>query len=552
MRRGGGHRPLTFGPRRRPPWPCKPAFSRRRRRTRHVDRVAAVRARPGPRFLGHDRVAGRTPADDRRLDREAGPRQRDVGLADRLADDAGDRGRRRRCPSVPPSRSSRSRRERGGQQRPGGPTAHGPARGPATAGRSATSSRGSAAIASSRRSSGQGTISMRSSSSASRLGVRQAGRGVDGDALVGEPGAGVEARELAPVGRGLADLLGQLALRGVAARGSPSTSSLPAGISSSACSPAASRGWRTSHTCSSSWATTPTAPGCATTSRSTSSPSSWRKRSTRTLERCAPSTPSPSRRAGSSCVADHLRPARARRPSAAAKNSASSSSPRPIVPRGQAAGAVAVEVGAPRGASRGARRAAPCVRRALRRGDDHRLEQQREHGRGVMREPAVARAVVARGHAGKDDRRAPSASAACTVSSAVIPPCPSARRRSRGSPAPGPHSAASQPSSARAWWIAPAVRDRLAVAAVRRRPRSGGPASSPRAAQLAHRLRQPAGQGAARRLHVAELGAGARLAERPRDAARAARAGRTRRPAARAGSASASPSTGSTACWRLV
>ena len=72
--------------------------------------------------------------------------------------------------------------------------------------------------------------------------------------LVGESRRGVEAREVLPGARALADLLGELALA-VSSGFSPSSSSLPAGSSRSASSPTASRGWRTRYTISPSWAT---------------------------------------------------------------------------------------------------------------------------------------------------------------------------------------------------------------------------------------------------------------------------------------------------------
>ena len=70
-----------------------------------------------------------------------------------------------------------------------------------------------------------------------------------------KPGGGVERAEGVPVGGLLADLLGELA-RAASSGSSPSTSSLPAGISSRSGTPIASRGWRTSQSCSSSSRTT--------------------------------------------------------------------------------------------------------------------------------------------------------------------------------------------------------------------------------------------------------------------------------------------------------
>ncbi len=73
----------------------------------------------------------------------------------------------------------------------------------------------------------------------------------------------------------------------------------------------------------------------------------------------------------------------------------------------------------------------------------------------------------------------PSAAAAWALSSADIPPCPSADAEPR-IPGPGPHTTASQPRSARPWWIAPAV-----VIASSSPPNAGPavmwPASRPRA-----------------------------------------------------------------------
>ena len=96
--------------------------------------------------------------------------------------------------------------------------------------------------------------------------------------LVGEADRRVVGLEVLPLGRGLADLLGQLAPRALE-RALPRLVELarPAARARPGC-PTASRGWRTSQTCSPSWATIPTDPGCSTHWRVTSSPSSWRKR----------------------------------------------------------------------------------------------------------------------------------------------------------------------------------------------------------------------------------------------------------------------------------
>ena len=75
-----------------------------------------------------------------------------------------------------------------------------------------------AASAPSRSSSGQRTISMRSFSSDAALAIAQPGRVEDVDDLVGHARARHVARDLLPPRRGLADLLGQLALRGLERR----------------------------------------------------------------------------------------------------------------------------------------------------------------------------------------------------------------------------------------------------------------------------------------------------------------------------------------------
>ncbi len=80
----------------------------------------------------------------------------------------------------------------------------------------------------------------------------------------------------------LADLLGELALAGLQRRLARDVE-LARRISSESPTPTTSRGWRVSHTCVSSTGRIPTAPGCQTFSRVTSSPSAWRKRSRPTV-----------------------------------------------------------------------------------------------------------------------------------------------------------------------------------------------------------------------------------------------------------------------------
>src|SRR4051794_6875892 len=145
----------------------------------------------------------------------------------------------------------------------------------------------------------------------------------------------------------------------------------------------------------------PTAPGCSKTSRETSSPSSWRYVSTRRVP-SFPSylTSSPVFRNGVSLMrssrADDIR-------EDPACGETGGEEQRVLLdaaahgPRGQAAGAVAVEVGL------GLAPLVPVVAALPRRSaHGHGPQQQVEHRAGVVGEPAVTEARVARGHARGD------------------------------------------------------------------------------------------------------------------------------------------------------
>ena len=199
-------------------------------------------------------------------------------------------------------------------------------------------------------------------------------------------------------------------------------------------SPAASRGWRTSQTCSSSWATIADRAGVATISRCLLA-----VRVAEALD-ARPRRSAPPDRLGADALEAraHRRPARqqhARRP---ARRRRTARPPRvrgPSCVAGRPLTPVAVEVD-------GAR--APVVRSSCRAGPGHLEaarrtatvtghEQQRSTVPRVMGEAAVARARVARGHARRPATgRQPSASAAWT---SPARPCRRARApsRSRGS-----------------------------------------------------------------------------------------------------------------------
>ena len=346
--------------------------------------------------------------------------------------------------------------------------------------------------------------------------VAQAVGGVEDHLLVGEAGAGEEPLDLLPLLGLLADLLGELALAACSGV-SPSSSSLPAGTSSSRGSPTASRGWRTSHTRSSSQATTPTAPGWPTTSRSTSSPSSSRQRSRRTtamralphglaLEALERHARHPSRRqhvgqrgAGGQGGGEELR----------VLDEAA-----PHRPGGQAARPVALEVHRHR-----AHVVAVVVGQV-----GLSVGGQRDHDPAEQRAPARSRcggrcrggALVGR------PRTCGPRPASGTRARARRAPCPAptsrrgrAPRPSRGSP--GRARTARPPTPRRAAPVDRARRaDRLALGAVAPGPPVTCAASSSRSRSSRTTSRHRAGQRAARRLHVSDASPRPRLRERPR------------------------------------
>ena len=417
-----------------------------------------------------------------------------------------------------------------------------------------------------------------------------------------KPALGVVAEDRLPAARRRGPISSASSRWAACSGGSPSTSRRPAGISSSAGSPTASRGWRTSHTCSLVVGErSPTAPRWRTISRvdlfavgvaealdaHVHEPPAGR-RSRRRAPRRPPLMPSPPAPLSAlparfaRGLRDELARARCRRRAPRRRTAGPRSSPRPIVspagrwrrrPAGrrlarrqswrvmragpldverQRAGRLGADRAAEHRAEAGAQVGADGRAHAGGQRDRDRLEQQVEHGERVVGDAAVARALdrrrtCARPAASGSRARAPRARSRA-------PPCRRARAASssRRFPGPGPQTAASQPSVRSPWCSAPAVRDRLALAAEGRARRqvAGEQAAL---AQRAHGARVPAGQRAALGLHVAEPRARARPARTPtRRAAswpcRASTAtGRSQRQLA-----AARPRPASTACCRLV
>ena len=306
----------------------------------------------------------------------------------------------------------------------------------------------------------------------------------------------------------------------------------------------------------------PTAPGWRTISRLTSSPSAWRKRSTRDGDDLA----LVDRRGlaeGLESTAARYAHARASAAEHAAGRERGGEEQR-VLHAAHRARRQARWRRSRRGRPRRARQSwrpqpqasRPPVRRARRRP----AEQQLEHGARVVREAAVARARVGGDMRGATTTRQPSASAAWAVSSATSPPWPSAEPEPR-MPGPGPHTAASQPRAREAVVERAGGGDRLALRRRRPGPAVTWPASRPRSRSSRTTRECPPGQRAARGLHVAEAARRARPAwnaqasgascpcrkhRHGRAVGRPGASGRTRPGAA------CEPRPASTACCRLV
>ena len=110
--------------------------------------------------------------------------------------------------------------------------------------------------------SGRGSMSIRSSSICLARLVAQVRGEEDVALLVGEPRRRVVGREVLPALRRPCRSPRPARARRTRAASPPPRRACPAGSSSRSGSPIASRGWRTSQTCSPSWATIPTEPGC--------------------------------------------------------------------------------------------------------------------------------------------------------------------------------------------------------------------------------------------------------------------------------------------------
>ena len=263
----------------------------------------------------------------------------------------------------------------------------------------------------------------------------------------------------------------------------------------------------------------PRRPWRRTISRSTSSPSAWRKRSTRTENWLPSKTVSPPSGSigGSSVIVIPASVAPAA--SAAAKNSGSA---RPIERVGSPLAAVPVEVG---------RRRAPVVTLvgrllAVGQRDDDRRQQQLEHRPRVVADAAVTLAPVGARHARDEQRLAAERERGVRRVERLQAAVP---ERRAGAEDPGPRSGHRRVPAELG---EPVVqrrggRDRLPVGAAEGGPGGQVAGEQPALAQRSHDARVPAGQRAAGRLDVARA-ARRRPARTPTPAARADRAGRAR------------------------